>query len=267
MTRFKSLTLCGAAILAAAGGVAALAQQPNFPWVEISATSVSLGLAGQAGEGTLHLPNLGTNCDYPLRVSGFGAGVQAGISLLAASGAVTGMKKISDVTGDYTATQGEATVLAGAAATQMKNNANNVRINLASNTRGVALGFGGQGMKIEVADPPVNAPTQYMLEFGFNKPTLGQEGREVLNQVAAAWKCRPVNIWLFGFTDSVGHEDANLELSQKRAESARQYLLGTGIAPNRVFTQAMGEKDQRVPTPDQTRLRTNRAVVAVIQEM
>ncbi len=58
-----------------------------------------------------------------------------------------------------------------------------------------------------------------------------------------------------------------MELSSKRAEEARQYLIGAGVAPNRVFTQAMGKTDQRVPTPDQTRLRTNRAVVAVIQEM
>jgi OmpA-OmpF porin, OOP family len=62
-----------------------------------------------------------------------------------------------------------------------------------------------------------------------------------------------VNIWLFGFTDSVGQEDSNLELSSKRAEAVRQYLIGTGIAPNRVFTQAMSERDQRIPTPDQTR--------------
>ena len=158
-------------------------------------------------------------------------------------------------------------MVAGAGATQMQNRANGVRINLASNTRGAALGFGAQGMKIEVSDPPVNAPTQYTMEFGFNKTWVGQEARDVLNQVVAAWKCRPVNIWLFGFTDSVGHEDANLELSSKRAEDARQYLIGAGVAPNRVFTQAMGQSNQRIPTPDQTRLRTNRAVVAVIQEM
>src|SRR5689334_19535881 len=181
MPKLTSLSLCASIIFAVTGGASAVAQEPNFPWVEMSATSVGLELAGQAGEGTLHLPNLGTNCDYPLRVSGFGGGLQAGISLLAASGAVTGIRKISDLTGDYMATQGEATVVAGTATTQMKNSANNVRINLASNTRGVALGFGAQGMKIEVADPPVNAPTQYMLEFGFNKPTLGQEGRDVLN--------------------------------------------------------------------------------------
>src|SRR3954451_11259586 len=197
----------------------------------MSATSVGLRLAGQAGEGTLHLPNLGANCSYPLRVSGFGGGLQAGISQVAASGAVVGLKKISDLTGDYASTQGEATVVAGAGTTQMQNRANGVRINLASNTRGIALGFGAQGMKIQVADPPVNASSQYTMEFGFNKTWVGQEAREVLNQVVAAWKCRPVNIWLFGFTDSIGHEDANLELSAKRAEEARQFLIGAGVAP------------------------------------
>jgi outer membrane protein OmpA-like peptidoglycan-associated protein len=267
MAAFKSLSLSASVILAVAGGTSAFAQEPNYPWVEMDSTSIGLGLAGQFGEGILHLPNLGTNCTYPFRVSGFGGGLQAGISQIAASGAITGLKRISDLTGDYLATQGEATVIAGAGATQMKNSANNVRINLASNTRGAALGFGAQGMKIEVTDPPVNAPTQYMTEFGYNKTWVSQEARDTLNQIAAAWKCRPVNIWVFGFTDSVGHEDANLELSAKRAEGVRQYLIGTGVAPNRVFTQAMGKTDQRVPTPDNTRLRTNRAAVVMIQDM
>jgi outer membrane protein OmpA-like peptidoglycan-associated protein len=149
----------------------------------------------------------------------------------------------------------------------MKNNANNVRINLASNTSGVALGFSAQGMKIELADPPVNSPVQYDVGFGFNRVYVSEAAKDVLNQLVASWKCRPVNIWLFGFTDSVGQEDANLQLSAERAEAVRQYLIGAGIPGNRVFTQAMGEKDPRIPVPDQTRLRANRAVVAVIQDM
>ena len=119
MTTFKSLSLSASVILAIAGGTAAFAQEPNFPWVEMDSTAISLGLGGQSGEGILHLPNLGTNCTYPFKVSGFGGGLQAGISQIAASGAVTGMKKISDLSGDYGATQGEATVVAGAGATQM----------------------------------------------------------------------------------------------------------------------------------------------------
>jgi hypothetical protein len=67
-------------------------------------TSIGLGLAGQTGEGMLHLPNLGTNCSYPFKVLGFGGGLQAGISQIAASSAVVGLKRILDLTGDYEAT-------------------------------------------------------------------------------------------------------------------------------------------------------------------
>ena len=121
MTTLKSLSLSASVILALAGGTAAVAQAPTFPWVEMDTTSASLGFAGQSGEGVLHLPNLGTNCAYPFKVSGFGGGLQAGISRVSASGSVTGMKKISDLTGNYSAMRGEATIVAGAASTQMKN--------------------------------------------------------------------------------------------------------------------------------------------------
>src|SRR3954464_7857104 len=120
VTTFKSISLGASIILAVAGGAPAFGQQPNYPWIEMDTTSFALGLAGQTGEGILHLPNLGTNCDYPFRVSGFGGGIQAGISQVAASGAVTGLKRISDLTGDYSATEGQATVVAGAGATQMQ---------------------------------------------------------------------------------------------------------------------------------------------------
>jgi len=59
-------------LLAFAAASPALAQAPNFPYVEIETTSVSAGIGGQSGDGILRLPNLGTNCTYPLKVSGFG---------------------------------------------------------------------------------------------------------------------------------------------------------------------------------------------------
>ena len=44
-----------------------------------------------------------------------------------------------------------------------------------------------------------------------------------------------------GHTDSVGSNDFNLGLSQRRAESVRSYLLRQGVDPSRVTTQGMGE--------------------------
>ncbi len=253
-------------LLAFAAGSPALAQGPNFPYIEIETTSVHVGVGGQSGDGILRLPNLGTNCTYPLQVSGFGAGIQLGISKASASGGVANMTRVSDLSGDYTAAQGEATILAGGGGTSMKNNRNNVTLQLKSNTQGLNIGFGGQGMSIRVAEQPVNAPRTYVLEYGYNKDWVGQEGRPVLDQVVRGWKCRYARIWLFGHTDTTGREDANLDLSGKRAAAARDYLVGAGVNPERIGIVAQGENHPMVATAQGVRLRSNRAVVVVIQE-
>ena len=262
----KNLPISASLLAAFAAVSPAGAQTPNFPWVQIETTSVQLGIGGQSGDGILNLPNLGTNCSYPFKVSGFGAGIQVGISKASASGGVANITRVSDLSGDYGAAQGEATLLAGAGATSMRNKRNNVTIELKSNTQGLNLGFGGQGMSIRLVEPPVNAPKTYVLEFGFNKDWVGQEGRPVLDQVVKGWKCRFAKIWLFGHSDTAGKEDANLDLSGKRAEAARNYLIGAGIVPDRIGIVAQGENHPLVATAQGVRLRSNRAVVVAIQE-
>ena len=44
-----------------------------------------------------------------------------------------------------------------------------------------------------------------------------------------------------GHTDSVGSDDFNVGLSQRRAESVRSYLMRRGVDTSRVTTQGMGE--------------------------
>ncbi len=117
-----------------------------------------------------------------------------------------------------------------------------------------------------VAGPHGNPSKAYVLEFGFNKDWVGQAGRPVLDQVVNAWKCRYANIWLFGHTDTTGKEDSNLDLSAKRAAAARDYLIGAGVNPTRIHILAKGENSPLVATANNVRLRTNRAVVVVIQE-
>jgi outer membrane protein OmpA-like peptidoglycan-associated protein len=243
------------------------AQTPATPNVEMETMSANVGIGGQSGEGQLHLPNLGTNCVYPFKVTGFGAGIQVGVSKAAAAGPVANLTRISDLAGKYSAASGEMTLIAGAGASSMKNSRNNVTIALQSRTTGINVGFGGSGMTIDIAEPPLNAPRAYVMEFGFNKTWVNKQNKAILDQVASAWKCRFANIWLFGHTDTVGKEDVNLELASKRAAAAREYLVGLGIAPNRVLVMAKGENAQLAPTEQGVRLRTNRAVGVVIQEM
>lgn len=261
------LSVFAALALAIAAGAPAVAQTPNFPYIEVETTSVNVGIGGQSGEGRLNLPNLGTNCSYPFKVSGFGAGIQVGVSKISASGGVQNLTRVADLSGDYSAIEGQATVLAGAGAASLKNKSNNVRIDLKATTQGLNLGFGGQGMSILLSEPVINAPKAYILEFGFNKTWVNAESRAVLDQVIKAWKCRYANIWLFGHTDTIGKEDTNLALSDQRAAAVREYLLGAGIVPERVNIVAKGEGPaQLVQTANNVRLRTNRAVVIAIQE-
>src|SRR5436305_6113858 len=266
MLRLRYLPISASLLLAVAGGAPALAQTQNLPWVQMESMSMSLGIGGQSGDGILHLPNLGTNCSYPFKVSGFGGGIQVGVSKVSASGPVAGMTRVADLSGDYGATEGEVTLLAGAGGSTMKNRNNNVAMALKSETQGIGLGFGAKGMAIRVADQPVNLPRAYVVDFGFNKNWVSKESRATLDKLVSEWKCRYANIWLFGHTDSVGKEDVNIELSAKRSSAVRDYLVGAGIVPTRVYTQAKGEDPQITRTADQVRLRTDRAVVGVVQE-
>jgi len=146
----------------------------------------------------------------------------------------------------------------------LKNNANNVSLHLASQTTGIALGASGQGLTIDMPEPPVNAPRVYVLEFGFNKYFANADSRKALNELMDAWKCRYVNIDVAGHTDTVGKESYNLMLSELRAQAVRNYLVGAGVVPTRITTHVAGESDLRVPTANNVRLRSNRVAIVTI---
>jgi len=252
-------------LLALAAGSPAIAQSQNMPWVEMETTSVMVGIGGHSGDGILWLPNLGSNCSYPFTVEGFGAGIQVSISKVTASGLVKNLTKVADFPGKYSATQGEATLVAGGGGMSMKNDANNVIMDLQSRTQGIGIGVGAQGITIKLAKPITDGPRVAVVEFGFNKNWVSQDAIAKLAPVVDAWKCRYVNIELVGHTDTVGKEDPNLELSDKRAKAVRDYLVGAGIVPTRITTRAAGEKEPLTPSGAGTRQRSNRAVVLTVK--
>ncbi|MGC2201093.1 MAG: OmpA family protein [Stellaceae bacterium] len=217
------------------------------------------GVGGQGGDGQLHLPNLGTNCDYPFKVSGFGAGLQVNVSKVSASGMVKNLMKLEDFPGTYTATQGQVTLAVGGGSMSLKNNANTVSLDLAAKTTGIGIGISGQGLTIDMPIPLENAPRVYVLEFGFEKNWVNADSRKTLNDLLDAWKCRFVNIEVAGHTDT---KEADLNLSELRADAVRNYLVGAGVVPNRVTTKIA--TDLQVLTGAGFRLRDNRVAVVTI---
>jgi len=61
-----------------------------------------------------------------------------------------------------------------------------------------------------------------------------------LDQIAEALRGKDAPMVVYGFTDNVGSRDNNMELSQKRANSVRDYLVGRGIPQDLITAQGKG---------------------------
>jgi outer membrane protein OmpA-like peptidoglycan-associated protein len=64
-----------------------------------------------------------------------------------------------------------------------------------------------------------------------------------LDQIAEALKGKEQPIVVYGFTDNVGAIDMNMDLSQKRAQSVRDYLVTKGIPQDLITAQGKGPAD------------------------
>lgn len=261
VTDMKLTKYAVAALLSSvAVGAAPAYAQTNNPWVEVEAFLAMAGVGGGSGDGQLHLPNLGTNCDYPFKVTGFGAGVKVGVSKVWASGPVNNLTQLEEFPGKYTSSQGEITLVAGRGSGTLKNDANNVSLDLTAKTAGIGIGLSGNSLAIDMPIPPENAPRVYVVEFGFQRNYVSAEARKTLNDLVDAWKCRFVNIAVVGHADTKEYDE--VDVSQLRADAVRNYLIGAGVVPSRV-TAKISTKLQ-VPTGEAVRLRDNRAAVVTI---
>lgn len=79
--------------------------------------------------------------------------------------------------------------------------------------------------------------------FAVNKDKILPQSFVVLDDVAAQIKklCEFNKVVIEGHTDSDGSDAANLDLSQRRAASVRQYLIGKGIDPAKLEPMGFGE--------------------------
>jgi outer membrane protein OmpA-like peptidoglycan-associated protein len=67
-----------------------------------------------------------------------------------------------------------------------------------------------------------------------------------------------------GHTDSVGSEESNQFLSQRRAESVRSYLVNRGVQANRITTAGLGEGSPVASNDTATGRQQNRRVEVII---
>ncbi|KAA0990813.1 OmpA family protein [Dyadobacter aurulentus] len=78
--------------------------------------------------------------------------------------------------------------------------------------------------------------------FATGKATLNRESFPELDRIAISMaENKTLAIELGGHTDNTGSAAFNLELSQNRADTVREYLIGKGIEPDRVASKGYGE--------------------------
>lgn len=99
--------------------------------------------------------------------------------------------------------------------------------------------------KVELAE--VDEETQQIVikeivYFATNSDEIQQRSFNLLNQVAQLLENNPQisRVRIEGHTDSRGSRDHNMDLSQRRAESVRTYLMGRGIDGGKLRAQGFG---------------------------
>jgi OmpA-OmpF porin, OOP family len=88
--------------------------------------------------------------------------------------------------------------------------------------------------------------------FDFDKSEIKPEGKEALNEFIRKMNVAGAELQLIvstGHTDSTGTTAYNADLSLRRAEAVKAYLVSNGIDPNAVKTAGMGESQ---PTAENT---------------
>jgi outer membrane protein OmpA-like peptidoglycan-associated protein len=80
--------------------------------------------------------------------------------------------------------------------------------------------------------------------FESGSAALTPDSYVIMDAVARSLEAYPeVRVEIRGHTDSQGPASFNLELSQKRAETVRQYLINAGIDPSRLVAIGVGEEE------------------------
>src|SRR5580658_390569 len=101
--------------------------------------------------------------------------------------------------------------------------------------------------------------------FATGKYELKGGAMAKLDQIAEALRGKEQPMVVFGFTDNIGTRDNNMELSQRRATSVRDYLVSKGIPQDLISAQGKGPD---VPVSDNNSVEgraANRRVEIVVQ--
>jgi peptidoglycan-associated lipoprotein len=98
-----------------------------------------------------------------------------------------------------------------------------------------------------------------MIHFDLDKSSIRGDDMGALDQKVAIMQANPdLRIRIGGHCDERGSDEYNLALGNRRAQSAKQYLVSHGIDAGRIETQSWGEERPAVDGHDESSWSQNR---------
>ncbi|GBC60465.1 hypothetical protein DENIS_1418 [Desulfonema ishimotonii] len=128
---------------------------------------------------------------------------------------------------------------------------------------------GETAQPVAVSDVPPPPPAPEMMEvviyFDFDHTQVKSLFHKQLEKLADHMKAHPeLNAAIEGHTDSLGAADYNMELSRKRAESVKQFMVENyGIEASRFEARPMGETQPAEPNNTAEGRRLNRRAITI----
>jgi outer membrane protein OmpA-like peptidoglycan-associated protein len=104
------------------------------------------------------------------------------------------------------------------------------------------------------------------IRFDFDKANIKPEYRDILNRIAGIlMTLKGYTVAVYGYTDDIGTQTYNLQLSQRRAEAVRDFLVQAGISATIMSAKGFGKSDPRVPgDSDQARAANRRVEIGIV---
>lgn len=122
-----------------------------------------------------------------------------------------------------------------------------------------------EGVTIQRVEEGIAVSFDSGILFGFDSATLRRESIENLQKLTSIINRDEDTILLIvGHTDSVGDQDYNLGLSERRARTAANYMVEQGLAQSRVRIEGRGEYEPIGDNNSETGRQENRRVEVAI---
>lgn len=103
--------------------------------------------------------------------------------------------------------------------------------------------------------------------FDFNKATLKPGGERAVSELTTFLKEYPERtVMIEGFTDSIGSESYNKDLSRRRADAVRMQLNANGISSGRIQIRGYGENYPVASNETEAGRQRNRRVEVIISD-